>query len=104
MARSPWLAPVAILLVVLTFMTGCVSGSSRRQDERSTISSVEDGTHGGAQKARGGGDALAIMIVYGAVGFIIVGAVVVDLLLLPYTLHCHKPFCCTQTVIHVCHR
>ncbi len=102
MARSLWLAPLALLMVVLMFFTGCASNAPRGLDDGrgATVSSVEDGHKGGAQKARGG-EGLAILLAF--VGIAFVGAVVLDLILLPCTIPCHRPFVCTRTLAHCCH-
>ncbi|MEZ0228240.1 MAG: hypothetical protein ACAI25_06420 [Planctomycetota bacterium] len=103
MARSPWLAPIALLLVFLMFVTGCASNAPRRfDDERggSTISSVEDGQKGGAQKTRGG-EALAVLMAVAVFAF--AAAIVIDLITLPISIPCHRPFVCTATLAHCCH-
>ncbi len=100
MARSPWLAPIAILLLVCTFFTGCMTNAPRDLSERSTIESARiDGAPQGAEKAHcHGGGAVALLFVY---GIIFVGAVILDCLLLPATAPNDCAFCCTRSVVYV---
>jgi hypothetical protein len=104
MHRSPLLAPIGILLLLAMFVTGCVGTQSRsfeRSDDGASVALAHKGDAAPAEKAHGG-DAAAAIFLAGAI--LIVGAVVVDLLILPYTGPCyHHPFCCTREVVVVCY-
>ena len=104
MHRSPWLAPVAILLLVAMFATGCAGTQTRsfeRTDDGASVALAHKGDSAPAEKAHGG-DAAAALFLAGAI--LIVGAVVVDLLILPFSGPCyHHPFCCTREVVVVCY-
>jgi len=102
MARSPWLAPIAILLLICTFFTGCMANAPRDLSERSTIESarIDAQTPQGAQKAHcgHGGGAVALLFVY---GIIFLGAVILDCLLLPATAPNDCAFCCTRSIVYI---
>ncbi len=97
MARSPWLAWVAIVLVCMSFLMGCGALQPRTAHEGSRPVA---GANRDDLKAHGGDDARAALFVIGCVFFVVI--VVVDLIILPCTIPCDRPFCCTQEVIVVC--
>lgn len=102
MARSAWLAHLAILLMVVTFFTGCVTTGPRDfEDGRAHSTVVDTGHDNGAEKAHGGGGAVAALFVVGA--FIIMGAVIADIVILPFTAPHHHAFCCCREVAHCCY-
>lgn len=98
MTRSPWLAPLGIVLVLLVFFTGCASvGPSSDDGVRAEVRA-----DGGAEKAHGGHDARVALIVIASVFLVFV--VVADVIILPCTIPVHRPFCCTREVITVVYR
>lgn len=103
MARSPWLGPLAALMVVVMFFTGCVGTQTRRSiDDRSDVAHLTHHEGDGAQKTHGGGEALAALFFVVAVVF--VAAVVIDVLTLPATVPCDHEFYCCHEIIYVIER
>ena len=100
MARTCWLRPVAIVLVLISLLTGCTSVQQRSAGDDAANVLAADGD--GAQKLHGGRDARAALYVVGC--FVIVFVVVVDLLILPFTIPNDRPFVCTHAVVVVCYR
>lgn len=103
MARSPWLAHLAILLMVVTFFTGCMTTGPRDfEDGRAHSSVVDTDQHNGAEKARcGSGGAVAALFFVGAI--LIVGAVIADIVILPFMAPHHHAFCCCHEVVYCCY-
>jgi len=100
MARSPLLVPMALVLVFALFFSGCVSSRPRGSDGGPNVYRT-DGADGGAQKVRGGPrDARVALFAIGV--FVITFVVIVDLIILPFTIPNDRPFCCTQEVVVVC--
>ena len=100
MARSFWVGPLLVLLVVATLLTGCLSARPRAIDADSVAVGSSD-AGGSAEKVRAQDVAAALWI---AGAFLIVGAVIVDVLILPWAIPCHHCFCCTEEVVVVCYR
>jgi len=103
--RSPWLAGLAIVLVLAAFLTGCV-GPPRHADARPELlgrdaSQARAGDDDGSgRELRHHGDFRAFMFAVGC--FVIAVTVVVDLIILPCTWPYDHPFCCTREVVVVC--
>jgi hypothetical protein len=101
LARSRWLHPIAVLLLIATFFTGCLSTRSRvvSEGEIAVARSSDQGPP--AEKARARDVAVALYIVG---GFLILGAVIVDVFILPWTIPHNRVFFCTEGVVEVCYR
>ena len=101
MARSPWLTPIATLLVFVMLLTGCTGAPPRPQHDGAPELVQTSGD--APQQARGhhGGEARAALFAFGL--FLIAVVVVVDVIILPATAPCGRPFCCTQEIIIVCY-
>jgi hypothetical protein len=104
MLRS-WLRPLALTLALTTLGTGCATTVATPRDERSTRGAdlVGRGSADGAfEKTHRHDGAIAALYVAGA--FLFVGAVVADVIILPVSAPCHRPFVCCEGVVHVCYR
>jgi len=101
MTRSPWLTPIAALLVFVMLLTGCVVTRPRPRSDGppEAVPTSRDAPE--QAHWHHGGDARAALFVFGLILFAAV--VVVDVIILPATAPCGRPFCCTQEIIIVCY-
>ncbi len=91
---------LVLLTVALLASSGCATHSHGLDPTVAGGGGLVQG--GGLQQTANGGE-LALLI-YAAVGLVIVGAFVVDLFLLPFAAHHHDMFFpCCQAMIHCCH-
>jgi hypothetical protein len=92
-----------LLLAFAMFVTGCVSARPSRMDHGggAKVAATHDAGPPKADKLHGGGGEAILLLAY---GIVILGAVVLDLILLPATGPYGEPFCCTQTVVVCCCR
>jgi uncharacterized protein YceK len=97
MARSRSLAPIAILLAVLLFMTGCAGAPLRSHHHGEAELVAVDGS--GAVQVHHSDGVLAALVAVACL--LVIFTVVVDLIMLPYTIPHHHPFWCTQGIFVV---
>ena len=103
MARSPWQVLLILVLTLTMFLTGCVSSRSRSIVTDESVIVCSDTETGGAEKARHHNHGVvAALFVAGAI--LILGAVIIDLIILPWSIPNHRAFCCCDGVVHVCYR
>jgi hypothetical protein len=98
MARSIMI----LLLAFVMFVTGCVGARPRGDDGDVKVACHHEDGPVKAEKLHGGGGEAVLLLVY---GIIILGAIILDCIILPATGPCGDPFCCTQAiVVGCCHR
>ena len=104
-------ALIALVLTAFILATnGCTSLAPRpagfgRSEVRPLVAHAPSDLPGNdedIEKVRGHGGARVGLFIAGAV--LIVGAVAIDIIILPATVPCRRTFCCTTTVVHTCYR
>lgn len=94
--------PVRYLLVLLLMSLAITSGCATHTHALDPASAGGLTPTGGLQPTTSGGE--VALFIYAGVALVLVGAFVVDLLLLPFAAHHHDmAFPCCQALLHACH-